>query len=347
MNVTLKNVVKKYDGNDKNIIDGMNVQINSGELVSVVGPSGCGKSTTLYMIAGLEKVTDGQILFGEEDVTQLTADKRDIGLVFQNYALYPHLSVLKNVMFPLTNRKMPQKERYEQAMEVINAVGLGDYVDKYPKELSGGQQQRVAIARAIVKKPKVLLLDEPLSNLDAKLKMTTILEIKKIQRQFKITTIFVTHDQQEAMAISDRMLVLNDGHIKQMGKPNELYRTPKNEFVASFIGSPGINSFEIEIKDKKVVGMDNLINDDIELDNGKYIIGIRPEVFEKNEHGYTVDISNHEILGRDILIYTNKFKILIPNTNDDFYENSKKMTVQVKLSNVHFFDILTKEVIYV
>ncbi len=220
MKVTLKDIKKSYDHNE--IINHLNLEINSGELISLLGPSGCGKSTTLFMIAGLEDVTGGQIFFGEEDVTNLTPDKRGIGLVFQNYALYPHFTVLKNVMYPILNQKVPKKEARERAMEIIKSVKLEDHIDKLPSQLSGGQQQRVAIARAIGKNPKVLLLDEPISNLDAKLKEQTSKEIRDIQKKFGITTIFVTHDQQEALAVSDRIVILENGEVQQVGTPKEL-----------------------------------------------------------------------------------------------------------------------------
>ena len=246
MIVNFKDVKKSY--NDKHVINGLNLEIEDGELLALLGPSGCGKSTTLFMLAGLESVSDGHIYFGDEDVTQKSADQRDIGLVFQNYALYPHYTVLQNVMFPLLNKKIDKNTAKQAAMEVLKTVRLDEHANKYPRQLSGGQQQRVAIARAIVKKPQVLLLDEPLSNLDAKLKAQTIVEIREIQKKCGITTVFVTHDQQEALAVSDRIAILDQGKIVQIGKPNELYRNPLTSYVAEFIGSPSINLFNAFIK---------------------------------------------------------------------------------------------------
>ncbi len=343
MNVTIKNLKKSYGSTE--VIKNLDLEIESGELISLLGPSGCGKSTTLFMISGLESVTDGQILFGCNDVTNLSADKRDIGLVFQNYALYPHYSVLKNVMFPLLNKKVNKEEAKKQAIEVIKAVKLEKHINKKPGELSGGQQQRVAIARAIVKKPKVLLLDEPLSNLDAELKVKTIMEIRDIQKQFNITTIFVTHDQQEALAVSDRIVVLDDGIIQDVGKPNELYRKPANSYVAKFIGSPNINLFKGVIRDRKIEGLEELIDGNINISDGVYEIGIRPEAFYLNQHSeFEVNISGEEILGRDILYYSNingeHFRIIARNVNE--INSHLNKTFSVKSEDVMIFDIKSK-----
>ncbi len=339
MNVSIQNLKKCYGQTE--VISDLNLEIESGELVSLLGPSGCGKSTTLFMVSGLEDVTGGKIVFGDKDVTNLSADKRDIGLVFQNYALYPHYSVLRNVMFPLLNKKMDKKEAEKEAMEVIRAVKLEEHAHKKPGELSGGQQQRVAIARAIVKKPKVLLLDEPLSNLDAELKVKTIMEIRDIQKQFGITTIFVTHDQQEALAVSDRIVVLDKGIIQDVGKPNDLYRKPANSYVASFIGSPNINLFDGEIKNGKITGFESLINGQLNVKDGNYQIGIRPEAFHiDSESQFTIEPKTQEILGRDILVYTSineiDLRIIVRNINENNLE--KINTFSVKLEDVMIFD---------
>lgn len=309
MKVTLKNVNKQFG--EKHVIKDLNLEIESGELLALIGPSGCGKSTTLFMLSGLEEVSSGQIFFGDEDVTNLSADQRDIGLVFQNYALYPHMSVLQNVMFPLLNQKVPKEEAKQRAIEIIKTVNLEEHMNKRPGQLSGGQQQRVAIARAIVKKPKILLLDEPLSNLDAKLKAQTIVEIRAIQKQFGITTVFVTHDQQEALAVSDRIAILNDGKITQIGAPNELYRNPATSYVAEFIGSPSINFFDGQVINGQLYSLDGtkhfdfLEDESLDVDDGVYKIGIRPEAFRLTDNSNCcakVEVS--EILGRDILAYT-------------------------------------------
>ncbi|WOO87649.1 ABC transporter ATP-binding protein [Mollicutes bacterium LVI A0039] len=343
MNLTIKNVQKKYG--DTEVIKNLDLEIESGELVSLLGPSGCGKSTTLFMISGLEPITSGQIFFGDEDVTNLSADKRDIGLVFQNYALYPHYTVLRNVMFPLLNKKIDKATAEKQAMEVIRAVKLEDHAHKKPGELSGGQQQRVAIARAIVKKPKVLLLDEPLSNLDAELKVKTIMEIREIQKQFGITTIFVTHDQQEALAVSDRIVVLDRGVAQDVGKPNDLYRKPANSYVANFIGSPNINLFESEIIDGKIQGLEELIDGQIKIEDGLYEIGIRPEAFYLDANSkFTIDPTSREILGRDILIYAKikdvDMRLIIRNISENNLDENNNF--KVKLEDVLIFDKETK-----
>lgn len=258
MEVKLENLSKVFPGTKNRpsttAVGNMNLVIPDGQLVGLLGPSGCGKSTTLYMIAGLHKPTDGKIFFGEEEVTNVPPEKRGIGLVFQNYALYPHLTVRQNIMFPLENirPKMPKEKMAEIVNEMAKLVDIDRYLDRKPKELSGGQQQRVAIARALAKKPQVLLLDEPLSNLDARLRLQTREEIKRIQRETGITTIFVTHDQEEAMSISDFIVVMKMGVIQQIGKPQDVYDEPINLFVAKFLGSPAINVFDGRIVNNKV-----------------------------------------------------------------------------------------------
>lgn len=270
MEVRLEGIVKKFQGTktrpDTVAVDSMTLTIPDGKLVGLLGPSGCGKSTTLYMIAGLHKPTEGKIWFGETDVTNVPPEKRGIGLVFQNYALYPHLTVRQNIMFPLENirPKMPKEEMNAVAQEMADLVDIGQYMHRKPKELSGGQQQRVAIARALAKKPQVLLLDEPLSNLDARLRLQTREEIRRIQRETGITTIFVTHDQEEAMSISDEIVVMKAGVIQQIGEPQYVYDEPANLFVAKFLGSPAINVFNGNLKAGKLY-----INDDL-LDESGY-----------------------------------------------------------------------------
>ena len=254
MEVKLQNLTKKFPGRDRKkrlevvAVNDFTFEIPDGRLIGLLGPSGCGKSTTLNLISGLVKPTSGRIFFGDDDVTDLPPEHRGIGLVFQNYALYPHLTVRQNITFPLENLKGKDKltkaEMLEKAMEAARLVQIEELMDRKPGELSGGQQQRVAIARALVKRPKVLLLDEPLSNLDARLRLQTREEIKRIQRETGITTIFVTHDQEEAMSISDMIVVMKDGVVQQIGKPQEVYDNPVNLFVARFLGTPPINVFE-------------------------------------------------------------------------------------------------------
>ncbi len=346
MKVTLKNIKKSYD--QKEIIKNLNLEINSGEMVSLLGPSGCGKSTTLFMIAGLEPVSDGNIYFGDTDVTKMTPDKREIGLVFQNYALYPHFSVLKNVMYPILNQKVDKKLAKERAMEIIKAVRLEEHVDKLPAQLSGGQQQRVAIARAIGKNPKVLLLDEPISNLDAKLKEQTSKEIREIQKKFGITTVFVTHDQQEALAVSDRIVILEDGEIKQIGTPNELYHNPQNLYVAKFIGTPSINVIEVEVKNKKVVNYEQLISEPIEVSDGKYILGIRPENFKITTTGMGFSVESTKLLGRDIQLSVkqNDVTIEVIARNSEVDYTAKSIYLSTENNNIYLFDLESYERVY-
>ncbi len=337
MKVNLKQVFKNYGTTE--VIKGLNLEINSGELISLLGPSGCGKTTTLFMLSGLEKVTDGSIYFGDKDVTNLSASERNIGLVFQNYALYPHFTVLQNVMYPILNSKIKKDKAREMALEVIKAVRLEDHINKKPGQLSGGQQQRVAIARAIAKQPQILLLDEPISNLDAKLKETTIKEIKAIQRKFNITTVFVTHDQQEALAVSDRVVILDNGVIQQVGTPNELHNDPSNLYVAKFVGAPTINTLDVEIKNKQVVGFEALVNEPLEIEDGTYTLGVRPSHLKISNSGINVKNIDHEILGRDILYHCmlkdREIKIILQNEVDLHVPEDVK--IEVNSSNILLF----------
>src|SRR5690554_15900 len=254
------------------------------------------------MIAGLYKPTGGRIFFGDDDVTNTPPEQRGIGLVFQNYALYPHMTVRQNIMFPLENMKVKREEALKRTREMTDLVGISELLDRKPSQLSGGQQQRVAIARALVKKPQVLLLDEPLSNLDARLRLQTREEIKRIQRETGITTIFVTHDQEEAMSISDEILVLNYGALQQKGVPQDVYNYPDNLFVSKFLGNPPINIFDGRIKDgeiligRTVVGKTKIKNKDVK-------VGIRPEDYVVSENGFEVKIKDVERIGRDTTIH--------------------------------------------
>ena len=264
MEVILNDLTKKFPGRDRKkrdevtAVNRMSLTIPDGQLLALLGPSGCGKSTVLNLISGLLQPTEGRILFGEEDVTGQPPEKRGIGLVFQNYALYPHLTVRQNILFPLENLKgkerLSKSEMLQKAEEAAKLVQIGSLMDRKPAELSGGQQQRVAIARALVKRPKVLLLDEPLSNLDARLRIQTREEIRRIQRETKITTVFVTHDQEEAMSISDLIVVMKEGVVQQTGRPQEVYDSPQNLFVAKFLGTPPINVFEAQVRDLMPAG---------------------------------------------------------------------------------------------
>ncbi|MFP4178339.1 MAG: ABC transporter ATP-binding protein, partial [Acholeplasmataceae bacterium] len=305
MDIRLQNLTKIFTdraGKETRAVDDLTVTIASGKLIGLLGPSGCGKSTTLFMIAGLFKPSGGKIFFGDDDVTRLAAEKRGIGLVFQNYALYPHMTVRQNIMFPLENINIKRSEALELVKEMAELVDIAELLDRKPAQLSGGQQQRVAIARALVKKPRVLLLDEPLSNLDARLRLQTREEIKRIQRETGITTIFVTHDQEEAMSISDEMVVLNFGVQQQMDHPQEIYNNPNNLFVAKFLGNPPINILQGHVKDGKIYSEGNTLLGERKVPDGEYTIGIRPEDFKADPEGIEVNTIDLDHIGRDTLI---------------------------------------------
>ncbi|MBO4495131.1 MAG: ABC transporter ATP-binding protein [Clostridiales bacterium] len=324
MKIRFEGLTKRFPNRNKKIksevvaVDNFSFEIPDGKLVGLLGPSGCGKSTALNLICGLETPTEGKIFFDDDDVTDLPAENRGVGMVFQSYALYPHLTVKKNIMFPLQNLKGEQKMTKEQmeakALEAAKIVQIEELMDRKPNEMSGGQQQRVAIARALVKMPRVLLLDEPLSNLDARLRIQTREEIKRIQNTTKITTIFVTHDQEEAMSISDLIVVMKDGAVHQIGKPQEVYDSPVNLFVAKFLGTPPINVFTGRIKDGKLlIGEDTILGKDYVKDtkDQEVFIGIRPEGFllreDKEKNGkldgkngvFHADLLAIEVMGRD------------------------------------------------
>lgn len=312
MKIQLQELTKSFPGRGRNssrvtAVKDFNFEIPDGELIGLLGPSGCGKSTTLNMICGLEKPTSGRILFGDKDVTTLPPEKRGVGMVFQNYALYPHLTVRQNIIFPLQNLKGKEKlsktEMEKRAMDAAALVQIRELMDRKPGELSGGQQQRVAIARALVKLPHVLLLDEPLSNLDARLRLQTREEIRKIQRATKITTVFVTHDQEEAMSISDRIVVMKAGVVQQIGKPQEVYDDPVNLFVAKFLGTPPINVWKGEIRNEKLCIGDAVLLDAPGQKDRAVFVGIRPEGFVLKEDGPLIcRLGGVEVMGRDISI---------------------------------------------
>jgi multiple sugar transport system ATP-binding protein len=302
MKVAIKNLTKVFPnkkGEDVVAVNNFDYEIPDGKLIGLLGPSGCGKSTTLYMLSGLLKPSSGQIFFGDEDVTGLAPEKRGVGLVFQNYALYPHMTVRQNIMFPLQNQHTPKVEMNQRVLAAAKLVQLENHLDRKPSELSGGQQQRVAIARALVKSPRVLLLDEPLSNLDARLRLQTREEIKRIQQETKVTTVFVTHDQEEAMSISDYIVVMKLGLIQQIDVPQRVYDNPVNLFVAKFLGTPPINVFTGYIKNKGVyIGEEKIMDCDYE-DQDLYI-GIRPEGFIVDPKGpLSTHLERIEVMGRD------------------------------------------------
>ena len=304
MKITIQNLTKIFPNRKKGedpvvAVSDMCVEIPSGTLVGLLGPSGCGKSTSLFMLSGLEMPTSGKIYFDDLDVTDLAPERRGIGLVFQNYALYPHMTVEQNIMFPLQNMRIDKEICKERALDAARLVQIEDLLARKPSELSGGQQQRVAIARALVKMPNVLLLDEPLSNLDARLRLQTREEIKRIQRETGITTVFVTHDQEEAMSICDIMVVMKKGVVQQIGAPQGIYDDPHNLFVANFLGTPPINIFKGNIKGGKVYIGEEAVSE-TEFEDQEVYVGIRPEGFIYNENGkLTLNVDHIEVMGRD------------------------------------------------
>ncbi len=340
MKIVLQNLTKKFPGRGRKkreevvAVKDFTFEIPDGTLVGLLGPSGCGKSTVLNLISGLEQPTEGKIFFGEDDVTDLPAEHRGIGLVFQNYALYPHLNVKQNITFPLENLKgndkLTKSQMNERAYEAARLVQIEGLMERKPGELSGGQQQRVAIARALVKNPSVLLLDEPLSNLDARLRLQTREEIRRIQRETKITTIFVTHDQEEAMSISDLIIVMKDGVVQQIGRPQDVYDNPANLFVAKFLGTPPINVFHGRLLDGQLcIGEEAVLsvrelqapsfgdisssagnasgagNSEVLSDAARQdvYVGIRPEGFIVQEDGpFSCTLKGVEVMGRDISV---------------------------------------------
>ena len=312
MKVTLENLTKTFPGfrrksPDVTAVNDVSVEIPDGKLVGLLGPSGCGKSTTLHLLSGLQKPTSGKIFFGEDDVTALPPENRGVGLVFQNYALYPHLTVLQNIIFPLQNLKgkdkLTKEQMYQKAMEAAKLVQIDTLMDRKPSELSGGQQQRVAIARALVKMPRILLLDEPLSNLDARLRLQTREEIRRIQNQTGITTVFVTHDQEEAMSICDLIVVMKDGIIHQIGKPQEVYDDPVDLFVAKFLGTPPINVFSGRVEEETLyIGSEAVLKVEGVADQA-VTAAIRPEGFTLSDKGaLTCKLGRVEVMGRDVSV---------------------------------------------
>ena len=381
MKITLNHLTKIFPNRKKKApdvieVNDMTIEIPSGKLVGLLGPSGCGKSTTLFMLSGLEQPSKGSILFDDQDVTTLAAERRGIGLVFQNYALYPHMTVEQNISFPLVNMRMPKAEAKERALDVAKLVQIEDLMARKPSELSGGQQQRVAIARALAKMPNVLLLDEPLSNLDARLRLQTREEIKRIQRETGITTVFVTHDQEEAMSICDIMVVMKLGVVQQIGEPQNIYDHPANLFVAKFLGTPPINVFngvvregklfigdeevmdvpELEIEEKVEEVADETATEEVAVSEEpavkerKVFVGIRPEGFIYDENGaFTLDVTRIEVMGRDKSIVSSHPEAVsttirtIIDSDVKIPEGATQLKFSLKPNKVHIFDSETEE----
>jgi multiple sugar transport system ATP-binding protein len=308
--ITLDTIRKEFESGDGPIIavEDVDLEISDGEFLVLVGPSGCGKTTTLRCIAGLEDVTSGTISFGDEAVTGLRARERDVAMVFQNYALYPHMNVRQNIGFGLKlSTKMSSAEIDARVEEVAAMLGIEDLLGQKPKELSGGQQQRVALGRAIIRDPEAFLMDEPLSNLDAKLRAEMRTELQTLQHDLDVTTVYVTHDQTEAMAMGDRIAVMNGGRLQQVGTAEDVYRSPVNEFVANFIGSPSINLFTATVEGSKLVGPGGFsyrLSDPSHVDGYDRVrVGIRPEDFEIVDDGITVETNVVEPMGNENFLY--------------------------------------------
>jgi multiple sugar transport system ATP-binding protein len=317
--VTFEKAQRWYPGADTPAVPGIDLAIGDGEFMVLVGPSGCGKSTTLRMLAGLEEVNDGKILIGDRDITELPPKDRDIAMVFQNYALYPHMSVAENMEFSLKMAKIGKEERNRRVLEAANILGLTEYLERKPKALSGGQRQRVAMGRAIVRSPQVFCMDEPLSNLDAKMRVQTRTDIAKLQAELGVTTVYVTHDQIEAMTMGDRVAVMNFGKLQQVDTPLRLYDHPDNLFVAGFIGSPQMNLIEATAVDGQAKIGEYLVPVDPASQqkmSGRVTIGVRPESWRlvSSGEGLPISVTVVEDLGADAFVYGTSDVEGTPNT---------------------------------
>lgn len=362
--VKLKNIAKSYDGKTM-IVRDVSFEIHDTEFLVLVGPSGCGKSTILRMIAGLEEITAGDLYIDNKQVNYLQPKDRDIAMVFQNYALYPHMTVYQNMAFGLKIKKVPKKEINERVRRAAEILEITELLDRRPGAMSGGQRQRVAIGRAIVRDPKVFLFDEPLSNLDAKLRVAMRVELQKLHQKLNATMVYVTHDQTEAMTLGDRIVVLKDGDIMQIGTPMELYNEPDNIFVAGFIGSPPINFIEGDIKNtgglvfanEKLnlkIDISQIVNKGIrEYVNKRIVMGIRPENVserpsnENNYYKFSILISAIEQMGNEMLVYTQfDDKQLTARLSPDItIKSGDMMDIYLDVNKMHFFDPETQKVI--
>lgn len=361
--IELKNICKKYPNAKNNSVTDFNLEINEKEFIAFVGPSGCGKSTTLRMIAGFEDITSGELYIDGKLMNNVLPRDRGIAMVFQNYALYPHMTVEKNISYGLKNMKVPAAEIKKKVDWAVKVLGLEEYRYRKPKNLSGGQRQRVALGRAIVKDSKVFLMDEPLSNLDAKLRVSMRNEISKLHRQIGSTTIYVTHDQVEAMTMADRIIIMKDGIMQQSGSPMELYEHPVNRFVAGFIGSPQMNFYDVEVSKERIKFSGNKemkipkeIADKLKGKAGRFILGIRGEdiKLEKQEIERYKDtvlssvVENAEIMGNENNLYFN-FGGASTVARVSKYEMSRmgdKINFVFIPSKIHFFDRETEECLF-
>jgi multiple sugar transport system ATP-binding protein len=350
--VVFKDASRIYPGTTTPAVDKLNLTVNDGEFLVLVGPSGCGKSTSLRMLAGLEEIDTGAIFIGDRDVTNVAPKDRDIAMVFQSYALYPHMTVAENMGFALKIAGVAKEERDRRVLEAAKLLDLEPYLERKPKALSGGQRQRVAMGRAIVREPQVFLMDEPLSNLDAKLRVATRTQIAALQRRLGITTVYVTHDQVEAMTMGDRVAVLKDGLLQQVDTPRNLYDNPANAFVAGFIGSPAMNLLIAPVSGgkAKLGGLDV----DVPSSAGSsVIVGVRPEGFTPSSKGFEVQVEVVEELGADAFVYgkpvdsTLKFanasdegaQVIIRWDPKNPPKSGEKVTVSAKGESVHLFNV--------
>jgi len=348
--VTFDKATRLYPGSTRPAVDQIDLEVADGEFLVLVGPSGCGKSTTLRMLAGLEEVNSGRILIGDRDVTDVPPKDRDIAMVFQNYALYPHMTVAENMGFALKIAGVNKEERASRVLEAAKLLDLEPYLARKPKALSGGQRQRVAMGRAIVRQPQVFLMDEPLSNLDAKLRVQTRTQIASLQRRLGVTTVYVTHDQTEALTMGDRIAVLKDGVLQQVGTPRDLYEAPQNVFVAGFIGSPAMNLFDADVVDgglKFGTAVAKVDRETLgETKAKKVTIGIRPEDVKvaKSGEGLPVDVDLVEELGADGYLYGhtevdgNRVDIVARVDGRSHPNAGEKVFITPEPNHIHVFD---------
>lgn len=349
--IVLNSLEKSFD--NIKIIKNLNLKVKDGEFLVLVGPSGCGKSTTLRLIAGLEEVNGGNIFIGGKDVTDVPPKNRDIAMVFQNYALYPHMTVFENISFGLKIRKMPKEKINKLVNETADILDIKEVLDRKPKQLSGGQKQRVALGRAIVRKPSVFLFDEPLSNLDAKLRVQMRSEIKRLHNRLKTTMVYVTHDQVEAMTMGDRIVIMKDGIIHQIDTPQNIYSNPADVFVAEFIGTPSINLINLKLENKTLKSDNGEITFDLteeinrkldSYDDNEFIAGIRPEhiKIKSSPESFKIDsnIEMVENMGNEMVLYTenNQMKLTCRTHSENNYKINDKISLYLDLSNLLFFD---------
>ena len=350
--------VKKYFGNVK-ALNGIDLTIEDGKFVVLLGPSGCGKTTLLRCMSGLEKLTEGKIFFGNKDVSNNAPKSRNVSMVFQSYAVWPHMKVYDNIAYPMKIKKFDKQEIKKRVVDTAKLLGISELLDRYPVQLSGGQRQRVAVARAIVLEPAVLMMDEPLSNLDALLRVLMRSELKKLQERLGTTTVYVTHDQVEAMTMGDLIAVMQDGIIQQYGKPEDIYHKPSNKFIAGFIGSPQMNFIDVEVRKN---GSVHLLAPEIDIectpdmsekitkgDFGKLIMGIRPEsinhVADKNAIPIKGTVYFTERLGAETIVHlkVGEMRIISRIAGDEIFEEDTPMNMYVPPSKIHLFDPESEE----